>query len=114
MTEDVLLVLSTAASSEEAIGIGRRLVEERLAACVNVVPAARSVYVWEGALQEADEAVLLIKTRRDRYPELERRLQALHSYSVPEILAVPVAAGSPAYLAWVRTTVVAGGGEVSP
>jgi periplasmic divalent cation tolerance protein len=112
--EDLLLVLSTAASREEGVGIGRRLVEERLAACVNVVPAARSVFVWEGELQEADEALLVIKTRRDRYADLERRIQALHSYSVPEILAVPIASGSPAYVAWVRESASPGGGGGQP
>ena len=114
MTEEVLLELSTAASSEEGIGIGRRLVEERLAACVNVVPSVRSLYWWEGEVQEADEAVLMIKTRRDRYPELERRLQALHSYTVPEIVALPIVAGSAAYLGWVRDNASPGGGGTSP
>lgn len=108
---DICLVLSMAASREEGLGIGRRLVEERLAACVNVVPSARSVYVWEGALQEADEALLMIKTRRDRYPELARRIQELHSYSVPEIVAVPIDSGAPTYLDWVRHTVAPKGGE---
>lgn len=110
---DLCLVLSTAASAEEGVGIGRRLVSERLAACVNVVPGARSLYVWEGALQEADEAVLLIKTRRDRYPALARRLRELHSYTVPEIVAVPIEAGAPAYLDWVRTMAAPEGGEAS-
>lgn len=111
---DVYVVLSTAASAEEGKGLGRRLVEERLAACVNVVPGARSVYWWEGAVQEADEVLLVIKTRRDRYPALARRLQELHSYSVPEILAVSVETGSPAYLAWVGEVVAPGGGDASP
>ncbi|MBI4636271.1 MAG: divalent-cation tolerance protein CutA [Candidatus Rokubacteria bacterium] len=113
MTDDFLLVLSTAASAEEGLGIGRRLVAERLAACVNVVPAARSVFFWEGALHETDEALLMIKTRRDRYPVLEDRIRALHSYSVPEILAIPIASGSPAYLEWLRETVSPGGGDSS-
>lgn len=114
MTDDVVLVLSTAATSEEGMGIGRRLVEERLAACVNVVPVARSFFFWKGELCETDEALLMIKTRRDRYAELAQRIQVLHSYSVPEILAVEIAAGSPAYLAWVRETASGGGGESSP
>ncbi|MBI4594231.1 MAG: divalent-cation tolerance protein CutA [Candidatus Rokubacteria bacterium] len=111
---DVCVVLSTAPSAEEGIGIGRRLVEEQLAACVNVVPGARSLYIWDGALQETDEALLVIKTRRDQYPALARRIQELHSYSVPEILAVPVESGSPAYVDWVRATTGPGGGEASP
>ena len=106
-------MLSTASSAEEGVGLGRRLVEERLAACVNVLPGVRSLYIWEGALQETDEALLVIKTRRDRYPALARRIQELHSYSVPEILAVPVESGSPAYIDWVLATVAPGGGEAA-
>lgn len=113
MSEEVLVVFSTVPSSEEGIGIGRRLVEERLAACVNVLPGARSIYRWQGRLEQSDEALLLIKTRRDRYPALERRIQALHSYTVPEVVAVPVAAGSPAYLDWVRESAAPEGGEAS-
>lgn len=113
MTE-VFVVLSTAASAEEGMGIGRRLVEERLAACVNVVPGARSLYIWEGALQQADEALLVIKTRRDRYPALARRIQELHSYTVPEILAMPVETGAQPYVDWVLATAGPGGGEASP
>ena len=112
MTE-LYLVLSTAASAEEGLVLGRRLVDEHLAACVNVVPAARSVFWWQGERQESDEALLMIKTRRDRYPELAQRIRELHSYSVPEILALPIDAGSPAYVDWVRDTVPPRGGEVS-
>lgn len=111
MGED-LVVLSTAGSVEEAVTIARRLVEEHLAACVNVLPGAHSIFFWEGRVQEADETVLVIKTRRERYAALEQRILALHSYSVPEVLALPVAAGSPAYTAWLRESVTpVGGGE---
>jgi len=112
MISEALVVLSTAPSAEEAVSIGRRLVEEHLAACVNVLPGARSIFFWEGRVQEADEAVLVIKTRNERYAELERRILALHSYSVPEVLALPVASGSAAYTAWLRESVASvGGGE---
>ncbi len=112
MIGDALVVLSTAPSVEEAVSIGRRLVEEHLAACVNVLPGARSIFFWEGRVQEADEAVLVIKTRNERYAELERRILALHSYSVPEVLALPVTSGSAAYTAWLRESVASvGGGE---
>ncbi len=112
MIGDAIVVLSTARSAEEAVSIGRRLVEEHLAACVNVLPGARSIFFWEGRVQEVDEAVLVIKTSSERYAELERRILALHSYSVPEVLALPVTSGSAAYTAWLRESVASvGGGE---
>ena len=112
MIGDALVVLSTAPSAEEAVSIGRRLVEEHLAACVNVLPGVRSIFFWEGRVQEADEAVLVIKTLSERYADLERRILALHSYSVPEVLALPVTSGSAAYTAWLRESVASvGGGE---
>ncbi|HXG04701.1 MAG: divalent-cation tolerance protein CutA [Candidatus Rokubacteria bacterium] len=111
---EVCVVLSTAPSPEAGAGIGRHLVAEHLAACVNVVPGARSIYRWQGQVEESDEALLIIKTERTRYPALARRLQELHTYSVPEVLALPVETGAPAYLAWVRTSVGSGGGEGAP
>lgn len=77
------------------------LVHERLAACVSVMPGVRSVYRWEGRVERADEALLLVKTGAGRVPALVERLQALHPYELPEILAVEAAGGLPAYLAWV-------------
>jgi periplasmic divalent cation tolerance protein len=103
--EGTLVVLTTVASAEEGTRIARTLVDERLAACVNLVNGVRSFFFWEGRLQEEDEVLLLVKTRRERYGELESRLRSLHSYTVPEILALPVEAGSPAYVAWVRESV---------
>jgi periplasmic divalent cation tolerance protein len=112
MSDETLVVLSTVPSIEEATTIARRLVEEHLAASVNVLPGARSIFVWDGRLQDAEETVLLIKTRRERYAELERRIRDLHSYSVPGIIALPVVSGSPAYTAWIREAVVSvEGGE---
>ena len=107
----ICVVLSTVPTREEGLGIGRRLVEERLAAAVNVVPGVRSVYAWQGAVHEGDEALLLIKTRRDCYPAVARRIQELHSYTVPGILALPVEAGAGAYVDWVNESVAPGGGE---
>lgn len=109
-SEGTLVVLVTAASTSEAATIGRTLVEERLAACVSVVPAVRSLFRWEGRLQEADEALLVVKTRRERYEALEARVRALHSYSVPEVLALPVESGFSGYLTWVRESIHAEGG----
>ncbi|HET7877082.1 MAG TPA: divalent-cation tolerance protein CutA [Methylomirabilota bacterium] len=99
------VVLVTAPSEEVALGLGRMLVDERLAACVNVVPRVTSVYRWEGKREEAAEALLVIKTRPEGYPALERRILEAHPYSVPEVLALPVEAGAEPYLRWVRDSV---------
>ena len=93
-------------SAEE---IGRRLVEERLAACVNVVPGLTSIYWWEGKVQRDAESLLVIKTTPEAYPRLERRIKELHPYTVPEILGLPVKEGNEDYLRWVREEVSGGG-----
>lgn len=98
---DKIAVFSTCGSEEEAKRIARALVEQRLAACVNVVSPVRSVYRWKGAIEEAEEWLLLIKTRRDLFEKLEERLRALHSYDTPEIVALPMVAGAAAYLDWI-------------
>lgn len=106
MTTDVLpyrLLLSACADGATAARIADTLVEEGLAACVTLLPGARSVYRWQGQLERADECLLLIKARADDYPALERRLLELHPYAVPELLALPVLAGNPAYLAWLES-----------
>jgi len=102
---DTLMVFVTTPSVEEGRTIARALVTEHLAACVNVVPGVHSVFFWEGQLQEEAEVLLVVKTRRERYQALQRRILELHAYSVPEVLALAVEAGSPAYLAWVGETV---------
>jgi periplasmic divalent cation tolerance protein len=81
--------------------LGQSVVEERLAACANVVPGLTSIYRWEGKLCRDREVLVIMKTRRPRFQTLARRVRALHPYSVPEIIALPVVAGSPAYLQWV-------------
>jgi periplasmic divalent cation tolerance protein len=98
---DVRIVLSTLPSSDVAASIARTLVEERLCACVNVLPAIRSIYRWQGTVHDEPEVLALIKTTSDRYDALAERLRALHPYEVPEILALDVAAGAASYLAWV-------------
>ena len=100
---ETLLVLSTFPDEAKAREVGRTLVAERLAACVNVLPGMTSIYVWQGKQEEAPEVLALIKTTRARYPALETRLRELHPYEVTEILALDVAAGLPAYLEWVAT-----------
>src|SRR5512143_3585547 len=98
---DVLVVLVTAPSAPVAAEIARALVAERLAACGNVVPGLRSIYRWQGKVRDDAEALLLLKTSRARWPALRDRVLALHPYEVPEVLALPVEAGSARYLAWV-------------
>src|SRR5512133_546946 len=97
---DAVVVLVTAPSADVAATIARALVEERLAACGNVLPAIRSIYRWEGKVQDEAEALLVLKTSRARLEALRDRVLALHPYQVPEVLALPVEAGSAAYLAW--------------
>lgn len=104
VTEPVV-VLSTFRNPEKAAEVARVLVEEQLAACVNIIPAIRSIYRWEGAIQDDPEALALIKTTRARYDALAARLVALHTYDVPEVIALPVHAGHPAYLAWIAENV---------
>lgn len=96
-----LLVLCTCPSADEAGRIARALLDARLAACVTSLPGAQSWYRWNGAVESAQEWLLLIKTTRERYDTLEHSLAALHPYEVPEILAFEASTGLPAYLAWV-------------
>lgn len=80
--------------------MARGLVEKRLAACVNVTPGIRSIYHWQGAIEEESEHLLVIKSRRDLFGRLRAELEKLHSYDVPEVIALPVVDGSEAYLGW--------------
>jgi periplasmic divalent cation tolerance protein len=99
--DEVVVVLVTVPDAETAARIGRVIVEERLAACVNVIPGLRSIYEYGGKLCDDAEALCLFKARRAHYPALRDRLQALHPYEVPEIIALPLAEGNAPYLAWV-------------
>ncbi len=98
---NTLLVFCTVPTAAQAREIARQLVAEKLAACANVLPGVTSVYVWEEKMEESEETLMLLKTRRERYAALETRLRALHPYEVPEIVAVDIAAGLPACLQWV-------------
>ncbi len=99
---DEIIVLVTAASGEEASAIARALVNEHLAACVNIAAEVQSVFFWEGKTQDARESLLICKSRLPLLDELIRRVKQLHSYSVPEIIALPIIAGSREYLGWLR------------
>lgn len=99
--EDVLLVLTNLPDADSAGRVARLLVEQRLAACVNLLAPCTSVYRWQGAVETATELPLLIKTTRAAYPALQAALREAHPYELPEIVAIPVQEGLPAYLAWV-------------
>ena len=102
---DKIVVLSTAGSAEEAERIARGVLEKRLAACVNIVPGLQSLYWWKGAIEQAPEWLLVIKTRRDRFEALREELGRLHSYETPEVIALPVVEGAASYLAWIDAEV---------
>ena len=91
----------TAGSREEALAIGRTVVDERLAACANVLDGMTSLYWWQGVLEQASEAVLILKTRAELVERLTMRVRELHSYDCPCVVALPIAAGNPDYLAWI-------------
>jgi periplasmic divalent cation tolerance protein len=94
------VVLVTSGSADEAARISRTLVEERLAACVNIVPGLRSIYRWQGRIEEADEWLLVVKTARHALDRVVARVRSLHVYSVPEVVALPIDGGSAEYLRW--------------
>ena len=99
--KDIMIVFSTCPDAESASRIGRALVEERLAACVNVVPGIRSIYRWQGAIEDQSEVLMIVKTTADRLAQMSERLVELHPYDVPEVVAVSVAGGHDAYFRWV-------------
>lgn len=97
---DLVFVYMTAGSRAEAERIGRALVEERLAACVNILPGMTSIYRWKGAVESAAELVVIAKTRSALVDPLTRRVKELHSYEVPCVVEIPVGGGNPDYLRW--------------
>jgi periplasmic divalent cation tolerance protein len=100
-SDNFLVVLCTAPSPEVGGELGRGLVEQKLAACVNIIPGLRSIYCWQGETKDDAECQLLIKTRRSRFEAVASWIREHHPYSEPEIIAVPIVAGSPSYLDWV-------------
>jgi periplasmic divalent cation tolerance protein len=97
---DKIVVFSTCNSEEQAALMARRLVDSRLAACVSIVSGARSVYRWKDAIEDAAEWLLVIKSRRDLFHTLQEEIVRMHSYEVPEVIALPVVEGAENYLAW--------------
>lgn len=104
MSDEHLVVLCTAPDRPTARSLAEMLVNERLAACVNIVPELLSVYRWEGRAETDSELLLIIKTRRGRYAALEEHLRQQHPYELPEIIAVPITAGLAGYLNWIDSS----------
>ena len=109
MAHDYVLVLTTIGADIDPATIGLRLIEERLAACVNALPEMDSFFRWHGAIERDRERQLIIKTTMNRLPDLERRLGEMHPYDLPEFLVIPILQGNEAYLRWVRNSTIAEG-----
>ena len=101
-----VVVLVTCGSEEEASKIAHALVDERLAACANMISPIRSIYRWQGKIWDEREWLLVVKTRETRFQDLEKRVKSLHSYQVPEIISLPILAGSSSYLSWLEESTV--------
>jgi periplasmic divalent cation tolerance protein len=104
--ENAVVVLCTFPDLDQARQIGAALIETQVAACVNLLPGVESIYRWQGKVERAGEVLAVFKTTR--YPDLEAKIRELHPYEVPEVLALPVAAGLPAYLGWLEESCGAG------
>ena len=103
--DEAIVVLMTAANGEEAARLADLLIGAHLAACVQILPEMESVYRWEGKIERQAEILLLAKTTRSKFEELETQVRALHSYETPEIIALPIVAGSRPYLEWLQSSV---------
>ena len=99
---DEIVVYVTSANEDEATGIARAIVEARLAACVNIIKNVRSIYIWRDNLQDDVEVLMIIKTKKDLFDDLVAEVKKLHSYDVPEIIAIPISLGSEDYITWLR------------
>ena len=100
---DKILVLTTAGSEAEARNIAYALVDRKLAACANIIPRIQSIYRWQGKIEESEEYLLLIKTTADHFTKVRDAIQELHSYDLPECIAVPISNGSDPYIKWIGT-----------
>ena len=105
MATEVIVVFMTAANPEEAGRLAETLVENRLAACVQILPEIESVYRWQGKVERQREVLLIAKTTRAKFEELEKKVRAIHSYETPEIVALPLSDGSGPYLEWLSASV---------
>ena len=100
-----IVVFITAKNVNEGKKIAQNLVKERLAACVNILPGVKSIFTWKGKVDKADEALLIVKSKRSCFSKIVGRVRELHSYDVPEIIALPIAAGHKDYLDWIKDSV---------
>jgi periplasmic divalent cation tolerance protein len=103
---DFIVVLVTAPDEDGAAKMAETLVEERFAACINIVRDIRSIYSWEGKIEDEREVLMVIKTKKELFEPLKKRIQEMHPYSVPEIIALPILVGSPDYLRWLGDVTV--------
>lgn len=101
LTEQPILVMTNVPDASVASALGHRLVETKLAACVNFLPGVQSIYRWQDVVEDANEVTMLIKTTQARYDELEAAIQSMHPYHMPEIIALPITGGFPPYLDWI-------------
>jgi|SRR4026208_135280 periplasmic divalent cation tolerance protein len=101
---DFVIILSTAGTLEEAEKIAQELVQKRMVACVNIVPAIRSVYRWKEEIQKDNEVLMVMKTARDQFEIVEKTIRSLHSYEVPEVISFPLENGSKGYLQWLESS----------
>jgi periplasmic divalent cation tolerance protein len=108
---DKIVVFSTCGSADEAERLARRLIDERLAACVNVISPVRSFYRWKGAVEDSVEWLLIVKSSRGLFASLRAALESAHSYEVPEVVAIPIVDGSPGYLSWIEQELQPAGNE---
>ena len=97
-----IVVFITAPDMETAAGIARALVGEMLAGCVNIIPGVRSVYSWQGKIEDEEEVLLIVKTKEELFGKLSGRVKELHPYQTPEIIALPIIEGSPEYISWLN------------
>ena len=100
MMTEYIIVFITAPNEKEAAAISQTIVGERLAACINIIPSVRSIYRWQGRVEDEQEVLMIVKTKKSLFERLQERVKELHSYAVPEIIGLPVIEGSKQYLEW--------------
>ncbi|MFH2012781.1 MAG: divalent-cation tolerance protein CutA [Pseudomonadota bacterium] len=101
-----ITIFITASSSEEAVIIGKTLVEERLVACANIIPKIRSIFSWEGVICDENEVMMILKSKESLFQQIKKRVIMLHSYEVPEVITLPICSGSEDYLKWIDDVTV--------